>query len=137
MRAFLCGSLALLVLFAAGCGGSGPLQAKGRVVKAGQPFVLGKGEGLRMIFEPLEGGSKGHYDSYAAEFQPTSGRFQVKGKDGKGLPPGKYRVSLEHMKDRSDLFGGRFLGTKSPFTVEVTRSGGDLVVDLDKASSDQ
>ena len=53
---------------------------------------------------------------------------------GAGLPPGKYRVSLQLMKNKEDQFGGRLVGVKSPFTVEVQRGGGDLVIDLDQKS---
>jgi hypothetical protein len=136
VRVYISAALALLMAFlVAGCGNSSHIKAKGRVLKGGQPYLTAQGEGLRIFFAPVEGGSGDHYDSYAALYQPADGTFQVKGKDGAGLPPGKYQVSLQLMKNKEDVFAGRYFGKKSPFTLEVTQGGGDLVIDLDQPSS--
>jgi hypothetical protein len=124
----------LIGLFAIGCG-SGFIKAKGRVLKGGEPFHPGEGEALRIILAPVDPPTGSTYDSYAAEFHPDDGSFQVKGKDGNGLPPGKYRVSLELLKKKEDLFKGSYTGARSPFTCEVTNSSSELVVDLDQAKS--
>jgi hypothetical protein len=121
----------LVGLCVLGCGSHGPFNAKGRVLKGGKPFELGENEGLRIFFVPLDPPAGG-YDSFAAEFH-KDGTFVVKGKDGRGLPPGKYRVTLQHMKNKEDLFRGRFMGEHSPFTCEVGRGSGEVVVDLDKS----
>jgi hypothetical protein len=127
----------LIGLLAIGCGSSF-IKAKGRVVKGGEPFHLGEGEALRIILAPLDAPEDSHhYDSYAAEFHPDDGTFLVKGKDGNGLPPGKYRVGLELLKKKEDQFQGRFMGRKSPLTCEVTTAANELVVDLDQASAEQ
>ena len=126
----------LIGLLAVGCG-SGYIKAKGRVVKGGEPFRPGEGEALRIILAPLDAPEGSHYDSYAAEFHPDDSTFLVKGKDGSGLPPGKYRVGLELLKKKEDQFKGRFMGRKSPFTCEVTTAGNEVVVDLDQASAEQ
>ncbi len=126
----------LLSLLALGCGDSSFIKAKGRITKGGLPYHTGEGEGLRIFLVPLDPPQGSHYDSYAAEYDPDAGTFQVKGKDGKGLPPGKYRVGLQLMKDKEDLLGGSLLGKKSPFTCEVTSRGDDLVIDLDQAHFD-
>jgi hypothetical protein len=122
----------LIGLTAAGCGGSSLTRAKGRVVKGGEPFRPGEGESLRIILVPLEAPSGGGYDSYAAEFHKEDGTFEVKGKDGKGLPPGKYRVTLQLLKKKEDLFQGSLSGPNSPFTCEVGGSSSEVVVDLDQ-----
>jgi hypothetical protein len=123
----------LLVLLAAGCDGS-HIKAKGRIVKGGQPFLTQPGEGLRIMFSPVEATGT-RYDSYAAAYHAGDGTFQVTGKDGAGLPPGKYRVSLELMKNRDDLWKGKLRGRKSPYTIEVARGSGDVVLDLDQATA--
>jgi hypothetical protein len=122
-------SVVLLSLFALGCGGPAMIKAKGRIVQGGAPYALEEGESFRVFFVP-QGMPHDRYDSFAAAFDKASGRFEVMGKDGRGLPPGKYRVDLELMKNRDDLFKGRLMGKKSPFTCEVTSSSDEVVVDL-------
>jgi hypothetical protein len=124
----------LVVLLLVGCSNSPNIKAKGRVLKGGQPFTTQPGEGLRIILAPMAAPATGQYDSFAAEFDPSNGSFRVRGKDGTGLPPGKYRVSLQLMKNKEDQFRGRYVGLKSPFVVEVGQGGGDLVIDLDQKS---
>src|SRR5947209_8060251 len=126
----------LIGLPSLGCGGSSFIKAKGHITKDGHPYVPGEGEGLRIFFVPLQSTGGPRYDSFAAEYHKDDGTFQVLGKDGKGLPPGKYRVSLQLMKHKEDLLGGKLLGPRSPFTCEVTGGGNDLVIDLDQAHFD-
>jgi hypothetical protein len=71
--------------------------------------------------------------SYPAEYNSEDGTFRVRGSDGRGLPPGKYSVTLELMKNRKDVFHGRFNARQTPFQFDVASSSSDLVVDLDKA----
>jgi hypothetical protein len=127
---------ALIALLCAGCGSSGLIKAKGRIMKGGQPYLANDGEGLRIFFEPLEipQGST-HYDSFAAEYHAEDGTFQVQGKNGLGLPPGHYRVSLQLMKNREDVFAGKATGKKSPFTCEVTGQQGEVVINLDQVQA--
>jgi len=122
-------------LFALGCGESSRIRAKGRIIKGGQPYLASEGEGFRVFFVPLEIPKGNHYDSYAAEYNSENGSFRVEGKDGKGLPPGKYRVDLQLMKSKEDLLNGKLLGKKSPFIVEVTGKD-ELVINLDEANFD-
>ena len=127
---------ALIALTCAGCGNSGLIKARGRVMKGGQPYLAGEGEGLRIFFEPLElaQGVK-RYDSFAAEYHAEDGTFQVQGKNGLGLPPGNYRISLQLMKNKEDQFGGRVTGKQSPFTCEVTGKQGEVVINLDQVQA--
>jgi hypothetical protein len=123
--------LGLSLLLAAGCGGgNGHIAARGTVTKGGQPFTLGEGEGVRIIFAPESGSAgEGKYDSFPAEYNGADGTFVVRGKDGTGLPPGKYSVSLQWLKQKEDLFNGQYTGKKSPLKCEVA-SGKDVVIDL-------
>src|SRR5262245_35427568 len=125
-------SLLVLGLFALGCGDSSHIKAKGRIVKGGQPYLAPEGEGFRVFFVPLEVRKDDHYDSYAAEYDPQDGSFCVQGKDGRGLPAGKYRVDLQLMKSKEDLLSGKLMGKKSPMILEVT-DGDDVVINLDEA----
>ena len=125
----------VMVLLALGCGDSSHLHARGRIVKGGQPYVMPDGQGMRIFFVPLDSPKGEHFDSYAAEYDPDNGNFEVKGKDGRGLPAGRYRVDLQLMEKKEDLLNGGLLGKKSPFVCEVTGKD-DLVIDLDQAKFD-
>jgi hypothetical protein len=120
--------LVVALLFVYGCG-DGRIKARGRIVKNGEPFTLSEGEGMRIVFVPTDV-SGATYDSYVAVFE-KDGSFKVTGKDGQGLPPGKYRVDLEHLKKKKDLFKGAFAGKRSPIVREVSRGSGEIVIDLD------
>jgi hypothetical protein len=131
MRCFRYLLLCLLIcLVSMGCGNS-QIKAKGRVLKGGAPFQPAEGEAVRIFFEPLDP-PQGSYDSYAGEFNNKDGTFQINGKDGTGLPPGKYRITLQLMKNKEDLFNGGLMGRRSPFSCEVKRSSDEAVVDLDQ-----
>jgi hypothetical protein len=47
------------------------------------------------------------------------------------LPPGKYRIGLEHLKHKEDLFNGAFAPANTPIVREVTKSTDDIIIDLD------
>jgi hypothetical protein len=110
-----------------GCGSN--IRARGRVVKNGQVFPLKAGEGLRIFFVPAESTSESSWETYAAVYNKDDGTFVVAGKNGNGLPPGKYRVALEHVKNRNDLFKGTYGQKQSPIFCEVAGSQ-EIVVDL-------
>ena len=133
LRLAACLSMSLGLL---GCGSSSTIKAKGKIVKGGQPFVIREGQGLRLIFAPQTVPEGKRYDSYAAEYHPDDGTFRVVGKDGQGLPPGKYTVSLELLQKKEDLLHGRLTGKDSPLSLEVVKGGDELVIDLDKVNFD-
>jgi hypothetical protein len=124
----------LLGLLATGCG-SGPnmIKAKGRVVKGGQPYVPPEDQGLRIFFVPVQTPAD-HYESYMATFNKQDSTFVVIGRDGAGLPPGNYRVSVELLKQKADQFKKKYTGMRSPFTFEVNKENKELVIDLDTKS---
>jgi hypothetical protein len=103
-------------------------------MKGGEPYHPAEGESLLIYFAPVDSPDSSHSDSYAAQYDPTDGTFEVVGKDGKGLPLGKYRVGIQLMKKKEDLLGGQLTTSKSPLVFDVT--GNDIVIDLDKADFD-
>jgi hypothetical protein len=126
----LTGSLVL------GCGKSGFFHAKGHIVKGGQPFQIADGQSLRIFFAPATAeGSR--YDSYAGTLNPDDGSFEIVGKDGQGLPAGKYQVGIQLMQGKEDQLGGRLLGPQSGITLEVAPSSKDLLIDLDRTPFDK
>jgi hypothetical protein len=115
----------------AGCGG-GLLKTKGRVVMNGAQFKPAPNAFLRVIFVPMLPDGKTAHDFFVAEVRAADCTFQVSGKDGKGMPPGKYRVALEHDMDKRDLFRGKYDALKSPFVYDVDSGTKEIVIDLEK-----
>ena len=126
---FLLTSLALGVLIS-GCGGPGRLQIKGRVLKNGAPYLPPDGDIVRVMFVPIS--KERVTDFHAATFNPEDGTFQVMARDGKGVPPGKYRIAIEHLHHRADIFKGRGDAERSPFECEVNTSADEVTIDLAK-----
>src|SRR5947209_3093162 len=105
-------------LLAAGCGGSGKLQTRGKVLKGGRPLVLPEGEYVRLTFVPVVDKGRAE-DYYVAEYNRSDGSFKVAGKDLQGMPPGKYKIMVEHLKGRNDVLRGAFSEDRTPFACEV------------------
>jgi hypothetical protein len=118
-------SLLLAFLFAClvvGCGSSG-IQARGRLVKSGNPFVPSDAETVHIVFFPESEGSK----SYLVNFDRADGTFRA---IGKGLPPGKYRVAISIIKGRSDELKGAYNAKNSPLSCDVVSSSEEIILDL-------
>ncbi len=105
-------AVVLLFVFAAplfaGCGESGPkdVPVKGKLVTPGgaafhdkrpadKPLPPGD-PGVRVKFTSLEAGSEPGQPrpSYLANIDPDTAAFDVPGPQGKGIPAGKYRVTV-------------------------------------------
>ena len=119
----------LLGCLVAGCGQS-QVKARGRLVKSGQPFVPSEKEIVHVAFFPA-GEESASSKSYVVKFNRQDGTFQVIGTDGKGLPPGKYRVTVSVMKGHQDQFKGAFNVQNSPFLCDVSSASSEITVDLD------
>lgn len=131
----LCWFLAAAGVLSLSLGGCGPALYKphGRVVKGGAPYQTPQGEFLRVTFLPASEGQKGK-DPFAANFNNADGTFQVVGKDLRGLPPGKYRVLIEHIdKKKHDVLSNAYdRADPAMLTFEVGGNTPEIVIDLDK-----
>jgi hypothetical protein len=116
---------------AAGCG-SGKFATKGHVLKDGSPLKIDRDDMVRVVLVPLPEDGSRPKDYYVAEFNPENSTFLVKGKDGQGMPPGKYRVAVEHLQGRKDLLKGQFGPDNSPFVVTINRASDEITVDVAK-----
>jgi hypothetical protein len=128
MRQLLPIFVAIICLWAAGCG-SGLLKPQGRLVKKGAPLVPGDGEAIHVAFYP--DGEQTDQGAYPAKFNNQDGTFRVLGVDGRGLPPGTYRATVQIMKKRKDVLEGAFGKNRSPFSIDITPASGEITLDLD------
>jgi hypothetical protein len=126
--------LALCALTLFGCSSKAKLTAKGQIIKGGAPLTVPQEEYVRVTFHPIPADGSRARNTYVAVYDRSDGKFTVVGADGQGLPPGKYRVAVEHERKRQDIFEGAFDADRSPFIVEVSSSSKEFVIDLDKRS---
>ncbi len=122
---------AAATLAVAGCGDQ-MLQPRGKLLKGGQPIPPAEGQSIRVTFVPIAPDGKPPADYYYAETDQATATFRPAGKDGRGLPPGKYRVAVEIMVKKKDALNGRFDPEKSPYVFDVSAKSGEIVIDLDK-----
>ena len=117
----------LVATLVAGCG-PGFVIAKGRLTNKGEPYRCENGVAVHLTFLALtDGSSEG--GAYAAEFY-RDGTFRVVGANGRGLPPGKYRVAVQAIKQKRDLLGGAYGAQNSPLVCEVKGASEEVAIDL-------
>ena len=125
---------AACLIAAGGCGSDGKVATAGRVVRGGEVLSFADDESLMVIFYQLNpDGSMGKNTFYATTSE-TDGTFKASGPDGRGVPPGKYRISVEHLKKKKDVLKGAFNGDKSPFVFDIDAGTPELVLDIAKKS---
>jgi hypothetical protein len=127
----------------------------GKVLKGGNGYVPPTDHIVNVTFIGLEiqdvsGKALSSSEPFWAEVDQTNGTFSVPGPDGRGIPPGKYRVAVTQKLTREafnaanpkpkkgvnrekDTLGNRFGPDTSPFVREV-KTGGEVTIDLDKPS---
>ena len=126
VRAIVIVGLTLLLPLTLGCGG-GPTKPRGRLLMNGQPVTLSDKGVLQVAFipEPSTG------TSYPALVKPD-GTFEVPGVDKKGIPPGKYKVSVRLIDPypTTDKLGGKYAQDKTTIIKQIP--GDDLTIDVGK-----
>ena len=155
--------LVFLTLFSApwfsalGCGSGNTVWVTGKLVKGGATYTPPTGQLVDLTFVGLEiqdasGKTIKDNEPFQADLDQTTGKFSVPGKDGRGIPPGKYRVAVTQRMTRetfeatvpkpkkgaarntvnreTDMLGDKFSVENSPIVREV-RASQDLTVDLD------
>ena len=102
----------------------------GKLLSGGKPLLPGK-DGITLVFHPAEG--TGH--TYPADFNNDDGTFTINGPEGKGIPPGKYKVSINRMSINSspaiERMNEKFSEASTPITVEV-KGAEPVEIDLAK-----
>lgn len=135
MRSFL-GQIfgVIITLVVLGCGSSEPvmLKTEGQVIKDGKNFVPEEGENLKIVFCPMTPDGKPPRNIYLADVNQKTGAFVAMGPHKKGLPPGKYRVAMELLKKKKDIFQDKYTIENSPFVFDIDDKSKPITVDLDK-----
>jgi hypothetical protein len=144
-----------LAVALSGCGSSQAVWVHGKLTKGGVQYPLPADQRLNLTFYAVDEFKDGAQtipagQSYPANYKPDDGTFTVPGTDGRGIPPGKYRLSLvqrltrqavdkknekvkrnQKLFDRdTDFLNGQF-GEHSPIVVEIKDST-ELAIELDK-----
>ena len=151
--------IALLIaplVISAGCGGStNTVWVTGKLLKGGTKYVPPEGQLVSVTLVGLEiqddsGKVVESSEPFLAQLDQASGTFSVSGPQGRGIPPGKYRVAVTQKYSReafdaekkagrtkkgadreTDMLVNKFGLVTSPIIREVKRSG-ELVIDLDR-----
>jgi hypothetical protein len=123
-----------LVLTTAGCSGTDKVVVKGQIVLDGANLALAENEAVLMSLIPVDNKGASPYSGSVSR----DGSFVVAGpSDGSGVPPGKYKVSLQTLltdRERStDRFGGRYTADKTALDVEVVAGMAPLTLPLTSA----
>lgn len=126
--------VALAILFVSGCGPS-LIKVKGRILRGGKPQLGEKNDAVMVVFYPYSEGGAGPEEAYTANFSSArDGSFEIRGKTGKGIPPGKYRIGVKLLYgrgDKKDRLRGEFGPQNSTIVREITSSIKEVLVDLD------
>jgi hypothetical protein len=120
---FMAGVLALGL--GAGCGGGPKLTVvKGKLTRGGETVLPDRiKSGMTIVFVPAEPSKDAA--SFPGNFKNADDTFEVPGPDGKGIPAGKYKVTLNILtltpSPAVDAINRKY-GGNSPIVVEVTGS---------------
>ncbi len=136
MKRFAHGAVALALAIGAlsGCS-SNTCRVTGTLVKNGKAVTVEEGQWVQLILYPIEK-EKPSGEWFPANVNPD-GTFEVPGKEGDGVPPGKYRFGINWVtfKDRGhDFLKHAFARDTSPIVEEIDGSR-NLTIDLAAADS--
>lgn len=132
-------TFALLVIGLVGCAekstGAKPTVMKGRLTKGGQPLQVPNVAGrVQLTFYPYRDNRKELVDPNEATVNFADGTFEIRGLDGKGIPPGKYRVVVRQWMNfpSDDALKGAYALDRTPLVIDVV-AGEDILIDLPAA----
>jgi hypothetical protein len=89
----------------AGCGGGNGIWVTGVLQKSGEMYKPPEGRKLALYFYPMADGTSGNPagDVEMADYDARDGSFTVPGREGSGIPPGKYRIAVVETLRREAL----------------------------------
>lgn len=125
------GSLLIFVTCAllAGCGPR-MVQVKGKVTASGKPLKKDAWEIIQVVFIPQPEVEDKPSQMYAAQLEGSS--FQILGRRNRGIPAGKYRVSVMFTGGRRSGKKTENLATSSVAVIRDVNGKDEIVIDVDK-----
>jgi hypothetical protein len=127
-------SAIVFIFLIAGCGPGRVVLAKGKITNGGKTVLVDRNSsGVLLMFHSV----KDPAQTYSANFSPVDDVFYVYGRDGKGIPAGKYKVVVTitgpKMTTEVNALNQRFNSLeKSPIEVEVVNAETSVDIDLSK-----
>lgn len=111
---------------------TGKLTANGQVLK--DPGVIGR---LEIQLWPADAAPDAIVNPEDAEYNYTDGTFTAGESTGKGVKPGKYKVTVQYWReyqlDAPDVFNGAYSREQTTIEREVTADGKPLeAIDLEQ-----
>jgi hypothetical protein len=93
------------VVCLAGCGSGDNIWVTGVLLKGGEMYKPPEGRKLALYFCPMKDEKSGKLpgDVEMANYDPRDGSFTVPGREGNGIPPGKYRIAVVETLRREEL----------------------------------
>lgn len=119
-------------LFTGGCGGPAgpaPVMVRGEVTNNGEPLKVKPMVGrVQVTFFPLNEAGEPAGDRAEAAVLPN-GEFTVHGSNGKGIPPGKYKIAVRQWDEfpTKDVLQGKCDEKNSKIIREV-KGGEDIII---------
>jgi hypothetical protein len=137
------------LLLLAGCGPARPPQAvSGKILEGGGPLKVSVAElppgtrPVQLVFHEIPAEGERGAESYYSDVNLDTGEFTVRGPNNKGIPAGKYRISVTlaaggqavgNPVPGANIGGDRLQGMyslgKTPLEVEITGPS-RIIIDL-------
>jgi hypothetical protein len=133
--ALLCSVAAIT---SAGCGKStGLVKPKGKIIRNGAPLIVNTeglppgDRGLHVVFSRQDG-DKGK-EEYPTKVDVATGTFEAVGQNGKGIPRGKYSITIQLGAMIAKEEPGPNQPGREHWTVEREVTGNDeIIIDVDR-----
>jgi hypothetical protein len=97
--------MVMSVVCLAGCGSGHNIWVTGMLQKGGEMYKPPDDHKLALYFCPMPGEASATPtgDVEMADYDPRDGSFTVPGREGNGIPPGKYRIAVVETLRREAL----------------------------------
>jgi hypothetical protein len=134
VKRYYCLLWCFVLILGAGCSsGPPPIPVKGKLLLKDVPFKVDQKVGVTVVFIPVQAGD---FDTYPANYEREDGSFTIPGKDGRGIPAGKYKVSISQMSMQKtpemQKLNDMLSPQKTTIIREVTKDSPEITIDLSK-----